>query len=324
MCTAVSYKTKDHYFGRNLDLERGYDERIVITPENYVFSFRYMPSLERHYSMIGMAAVINDYPLYFEATNSEGLSVAGLNFPENSVYNDFCQGKDNITSFELIPYILAKCANIKQARLLIANLNIVSDAFSDDLPTSPLHWIISDKDKSITIESTVNGLNIYDNPFGILTNNPPFDYHTHNINNYMNLNESALENRLGASLELKNYSLGMGALGLPGDFSSASRFIKAVFLREKSVCDKSEEGSVCQFFHILDGVAMPYGCVMTPKGEYEYTRYSSCCNTDKGIYYFKTYNCPVPKSVRLNDYNLNSSKLFEIKFYDRMFILPNP
>ncbi len=310
MCTAITYQTNDCYFGRNLDLERGYGERVVITPRNFPFGFRYASPLARHYAMIGMAAVADDYPLYFEATNEKGLSMAGLNFPKNAVYGAYTEGKTNLAPFELIPYLLGRFSTVHEARAALADICVVDCPYSEDLPVTPLHWLIADGSEAIVLECTKEGARVYDNPFGVLTNNPPFDFHLHNLQNYMALHEGAAENRLAPAAPLENDSLGMGALGLPGDFSSASRFVRAVFVKEKSVSDGSERESVNQFFHILRAVAMPKGCVLTPNGEYEYTRYSSCCNTDTGVYYYTTYEDATPRRVAMGDFDLDGAALF--------------
>lgn len=309
MCTAVSYKTRQHYFGRNLDLERGYGERVVITPRRYPFPFRQSATCDRHYAMIGMAAVVEDYPLYFEATNEKGLSMAGLNFPGNAFYGEFIPEQENIAPFELIPYILGRCNTVAEAEKLLKNTNVFHCNFSDRLPVSPLHWLISDRECSIVLECTKDGQKIYDDPFGVLTNNPTFDFHVNNMNNYMGLSEGPQNNTLSPAFPLENYSLGLGAFGLPGDFSSSSRFVKAVFVKEKSICDGSEAESVNQFFHILDAVAMPKGCVLTGTGEYEYTRYSCCCNTDTLVYYYKTYGDFTIKRAALHAADLDGSRL---------------
>ena len=309
MCTAVSL---GRYFGRNLDLERSYGESVVITPRHYKFSFRTLPTSESHYAMIGMATVAEGYPLYYEATNEKGLSMAGLNFPCNAHYGAYREGKDNVAPFEFIPYILGICKDTAEALECLENINLVNINFSGELPLSPLHWIISDKEKSITVESVREGLKVYDNPYGVLTNNPTFDYHLMNINNYMNLHEGMGENRLSERQNLSSYSLGMGALGLPGDYSSASRFVRAVFIKEKSPCFESERENVSHFFHILGGVAMPKGCVMTKDGEYEYTRYSCCCNADKGIYYYNTYDNIGITAVDMHDYDLEGSEVYRL------------
>ena len=312
MCTAITFKTNNFYFGRNLDVERSYNERVVITPRNFELKMRCVEPLKTHYAIIGMATVINNFPLYFDATNETGLSMAGLNFPGNADYKPFKEEFNNITPFEFIPYILGRCKNIYEALEEVNKINLVDMNFSENLPLSPLHFIISDRTKSITVESVKNGLKIYENPVGVLTNNPTFDYHLMNLNNYMSLHEGKGENKFSNELKFNNYSLGLGALGLPGDYSSASRFIKATFVKFKSKSGSSEKESVNQFFHILDSVAMPKGCVLVRDGEYEYTRYSSCCNADKGIYYYKTYDDFNIKKVELSSFNLDDAKLSEI------------
>ena len=308
MCTAVSYLAQHHYFGRNLDFEHSFRESVTVTPRNYPLSFRKLPTIASHYAIIGMAMVENDYPLYFDATNESGLSAAGLYFPGNAVYLDEKVDFDNVTPFEFIPWILGQCANITQAEKLLGRLNLVDIPYSDSLPLSPLHWIIADRNKSLTVEPTADGLQIYENPVGVLTNNPPFDYHLHNLSNYMNLTREEPDNRIAPQYSITPYSRGMGAIGLPGDLSSASRFIRAVFVKANSVIDNSGLGGLHQFFHILGAVAQQNGCAKIGKG-YEKTIYSSCCNTDTGIYYYTTYDNFQITGVSLHNTDLNSSKL---------------
>lgn len=309
MCTAITYKTKSHYFGRNLELEYSYSESVTITPRNYPFTFRKTGDMNSHYAMIGMAYVVNDYPLYYDATNEKGVSMAGLNFPDNAHYKTEISGKDNIAPFELIPWILGQCANLKEVKILLKNVNIVQIDYSDELPLSPLHWMISDRNGSIVVESMKEGLRIYDNPAEVLTNNPPFDYHMTNLSNYMSLTNDKPGNYFSDKIELESYSRGMGTLGLPGDWSSASRFVRAAFVRCNSVSGESEKESVSQFFHILDSVKMPRGAVKMGENLYEITIYSSCCNTDKGIYYYKTYEDRCIKKVSMQGENLDGNRL---------------
>lgn len=288
MCTAVTYQTKDHYFGRTLDLEYSYKEEVVVTPRKFPFEFRTMGRLSSHYAIIGMATVAEDYPLYYEAANERGLAMAGLNFPGNAHYFDKIPGKDNIAPFEFIPWILGQCETLSQARQLLHKLNLCSISFSKEWPLSPLHWMIADRSGAITVESMADGLKIHENPVGILTNNPPFDYHMTHLCEYLNLSHLPAENRFG-NVHLQPYSNGMGGIGLPGDLSSASRFVRAAFVKLNSVSAETEEGSISQFFHILGAVAQQRGCVQMPDGRYEITRYTSCINTDRGIYYYTTY-----------------------------------
>ena len=213
MCTAATYTTKDHYFGRNLDLEFSYNETVTVTPRNYPFQFRKVKALESHYAMIGMAFVVDNYPLYYDATNEKGLSMAGLNFPENADYKQEAEGKDNVTPFEFIPWILGQCSTIKEVKELLGRINLININFSEKLPLSPLHWMISDRNESITVESVKEGMKIYDNPVGILTNNPTFDIQIFNLNNYVNVTREIAENRFSSAIALDVYSRGMGGLG---------------------------------------------------------------------------------------------------------------
>ena len=289
MCTAATYKTRDHYFGRTLDLEYSYNETVTVTPRRFPFHFRTAGTLKTHYAMIGMAYMSEGYPLYYDACNEKGLGIAGLNFPQNAVYHPFQSGKDNIASFEFIPWLLGQCADLGEARILLERMNILDESFTAALPCSPLHWIVSDASGSITAEPTGDGLKLYDNPVGILTNNPPFDHQLLNLSNYRHLTGKPSVNRFAPDLPLTAYSRGMGALGMPGDLSSASRFVRAAFVKMNSVSGDSEEESVSQFFHILGSVEQQRGCVLLEDGRYEITVYTSCCNTGRGIYYYTTY-----------------------------------
>lgn len=289
MCTAATYKTKDFYFGRTLDYDFSYGEEVTITPRKYPFCFRDMGTMANHFAMIGMAHVVKDYPLYYEAVNEKGLGMAGLNFVGNADYKEKAPGRDNVAQFELIPWILGQCACVKEAGILLKKMNLTNTPFSENLPVAQLHWIIADRKEAITVESVREGIRIYDNPVGVLTNNPPFDEQMFQLNNYMNLSPKEPKNHFSDKLSLHAYSYGMGALGLPGDLSSQSRFVRAAFVKMNSVSGDSEAESVSQFFHILGAVDQPRGCCETGDGKFEMTVYTSCCNADKGIYYYTTY-----------------------------------
>jgi len=259
--------------------------------------------------MIGMAYVADGYPLYYDATNEKGLSMAGLNFPGNACYFPELKEKENIAPFELIPWILCQCADLLQARERLACLNLMNLDFSPQLPASPLHWMIADRNDTIVVEQTQSGLQVYENPVGVLTNNPPFEYQMLRLTDYMPLSNAAPRNHFSEKLDLQPYSLGMGAFGLPGDFSSASRFVKAAFVKAHSFSDGSESASTSQFFHILDSVAQPRGSTLVREEEYEITLYSSCCNTDRGIYYYKTYENSQITGVDMHKENLDGAEL---------------
>ena len=309
MCTCINLKTKDNYFGRNLDLEYRFYEKVVVTPRNYEFKLKNNEIFRTKYAMIGMATIVDNYPLYADATNEKGLSIAALNFPDNAYYNEIQEGKINITPFELIPWILGNFSTIEELKKVINNLNLINKSFKEDIQLTPLHWMINDEKESLVLEQTKEGLEIYSNPIGVLANNPEFSYHLTNINNYLNLTSDVPQNRFSNEITLKIYGKGMGAIGLPGDNSSSSRFIRAAFNKTNSTCAEDEESSISQVFHILDSVAIVKGTNVSKDSKYDITIYSCCINTTKGIYYYKTYENNQISAIKLNEKNINLDKL---------------
>lgn len=340
MCTAITLHTKDHYFGRNLDFETTFGEKVVLTPRIYPLRYKCMTdpvAKEKHFAILGMAVVAEDYPLYFDAVNEKGLAIAGLHFVGNAYYEEpgspqpdnigssdmepnhmepgnaktFSGAKVDIAPYELIPWVLSQCESVEQARVLLARTRLVAVPFNERYPLSPLHFLIADKQESIVVEPMREGLKIYDNPVGVLTNNPPFPFHLENLNTYMNLTAKPPVNRFSSEVSLNAFSRGMGAIGLPGDMSSASRFVRAAFVRANSVCGEREPESVSQFFHILGNVEQVRGCVRLESGEYDITTYSCCCNLEKGIYYYRTYDDGTVRAVDMRKMDLDGEKLKE-------------
>ena len=309
MCTAVTYQTKDFYFGRTLDHTISYAEEVTITPQNFPLVFRHQPTLEHHYAMIGMAHVIEDYPLYFDAVNERGLAAAGLNFVDYACYHSPTDAGDNVTHFELIPWLLARCASVEEVRQAVSRLNITDDRFNGDLAPAHLHWMVADSREAVVLESVREGLRIYHNPVGVLTNNPPFDHQLFRLNDFRGLSPRTPENRFSPELELQDYSYGMGGMGMPGDLSSQSRFVRAAFTRLHSRSGASEAESVNQFFHILGTVEQVRGVCQMDDGTSEITLYTSCCSLQKGIYYYTTYNNHQINAIHMKRESLDSSRL---------------
>ncbi len=230
-----------------------------------------------------MAKVVDGYPLFFEAMNSSGLGVAGLNFEGNACYNEKREDKINVPSYELISFLLGRCETVKEARTLLSSVNITKEAFSEKLPPSPLHFLVSDEIESITVEPTREGLKIYENPVGVLTNNPEFPYHLTRLCDFLGVTAESPTNRFSKNLVLTPYSFGMGGIGLPGDLSSSSRFIRACFFKENS-----SEDTISQFFRILSSTSQIKGSVKIGD-KTEYSVYTSAFDRREKKYYFKKY-----------------------------------
>ncbi len=313
MCTAISVKNRDHYFGRNLDYHFDFGEKVTITPRNYRFNFSNGSVSDNHYAIIGAALPYNNYPLYFDATNEKGLSVAGLNFPGFAVYNKIELGKDNVASFELIPWILSQCSTVEETRKHLDEINITHDSFDEQMKPTPLHWMIADCEITITLEQTKNGIQVHENDVGVLTNSPPFDVQMLNLCNYMTLTPNKAENNFSDKLRLAPCGKGVGSFGLPGDCSPMSRFVRAAFLNLNCEYGNTENETVSNFFHILNSVYHIKGSVRE-NDEFQMTHYSSCCNTTKGIYYYTTYYNSEINAVDMYKENLDTDELIIYDF----------
>ena len=235
--------------------------------------------------------------------------MAGLNFVGNAKYQEPEEGRENVAQFEFIPWILSQCATVLEARKVLEKMNLVGTPYSEKLPCASLHWMIADKDAAIVVECVEDGLHVYDNPVGVLANNPPFPVQMFMLNNYMHVSPSQPENHFAKELPLATYSRGMGGLGLPGDLSSASRFAKVAFTKLHAISGEPEAESVSQFFHILGSVEQQRCCCEVEPGNYEITIYTSCVNADKGIYYYTTYENHQIQAVDMHRENLDGDTL---------------
>lgn len=321
MCTCAFYVSKDHYFGRNLDYEIAYGQKIVITPRNYELKYRNLPSQKTHYAMIGVSVISDNYPLYCDAINEKGLGIAGLNFAGPGKYFPVDEAKKNIASFELICYLLANCETVSDVKKSLANANISDVTFSSEFPAAVLHWMMSDKTgKSIVIESSQSGLHIYDNPVNVMTNNPVFPSQLTNLANYAAISPAEPENTLVPNAKLNMYSRGMGTHFLPGGMDSSSRFVKAVFALSHAPEGKDENDNVTNYFHILHSVEQAKGLDEVAPGSFEYTMYSDCMNLDKGILYCTTYGDNRIRAVDMNKEDLDSKDLIAYDLFKKQDI----
>ncbi len=303
MCTAVCEWECGHLFGRTLDLEYSLDERVVLLPRRAPLCFLREGAFDAHLAMLGTAHQRGGMTLYYDAVNEAGLAMAALNFGDSAVYHLPCGKRYNVASFELIPFLLGQCRTVVDAVKVLLEVNVVPDSVAHDLPATPLHWLLADKTRAVTVESTKRGLEIHENPFGVLTNAPDFSYHVGHLSEFLGLSPTPPENHLCPEVPIEPYSRGMGAVGLPGDWSSASRFVRAVFAKHHTAREESEEGKIGRFFHIMDTVSVPNGAVRTDQGEAVRTVYTSCAELGTQTYYFCTYESRRIRAVRMRDYS---------------------
>ena len=285
MCTAIA---RGNLAGRTLDYECSFGEKIVVLPKGYSFRLVHEGKIRSRHRIIGICHMADGVPLFYDGINDCGVGVFALNFPGYASYGKKKEESLNLASFEVISYILSLASSLEEALNMLTSLNITDDSFSDGLPPTPLHWLVADREGSAVIEPLSGGVKIRPNPVGVLTNSPPFDYHLTRLSEILTLHPGAPDNRLARKLNIKPYSRGMGAMGLPGDYSSVSRFLRAAFVKEN--IRVGEEGDIESFFHIMDSVAVPMGCLETESGEPVKTVYTSCADLQRFKYYFTTYN----------------------------------
>lgn len=310
MCTSIEFRSGDFYFGRNMDIDFDFGQKVIITPRNYVLKYKSMEETKNHYALLGMGTVIDGYPFYAEAVNEKGLCMAGLNFPLNAYYSKEKRIQlDNVSPFELIPYFLSSCKSVKEVKEKIKSVHIVDIPFSNEVPLTPLHWHIADKDEGVVLESTSSALQLFENTAGILTNNPQFSYHLENLKNYTNLSPVT---PTGSENDVHPFGKGLGAFGLPGDMSSASRFVKGAFLLKYAEKGEKDEENISRAFSILQNVSVVKGSVIAENSKPHFTKYSCVINAQKGAYYYKTEESLRIKEAKFTAYNLDGNKLEQL------------
>jgi len=307
MCTVLTYRSDDLYYGRTLDYERSFGEAVAVLPRHFPLKFRRAAASSRHYAWIGMASSLGSEPLFYDGVNEKGLAAAALRFSTSAAYHAPEDGWENVASFEVIPFILSQCATLEEARILLSRIRVTDDAYSKELPSSPLHWFFADESGALVLESTADGVHVYDDPVCVLTNEPPFPEQLRRLSDYRHLSVTPGENRLLPAVTLPLYTRGAGAIGLPGDFSSSSRFVRAAFTAGNAEA-ASGKAAVSRCFQILDTVRVVRGCCQTEDGADSATVYAAVCQMTRGIYYYETEENRTPCAVSLRSENLDGSE----------------
>lgn len=261
-----------------MDLDCDFARTAVRAPRAFPLAGR-----RRHYAVAGVAQVREGIPYFAEGLNERGLYAAGLYFPD-AVY-----AAKGMAPHVFMTSALALCASASEATRLLTNIDISGEGV--DGPAPPLHWMLADRTRTLVVERRAEGLFVHENAFGVLTNSPPFPFHADNMRQYMGI--SASSPACGWH-PLTPFGVGFGGIGLPGDGSPASRFVRAAFLRANA-----KGASLFDVFGILRSLAFPAGLARTERGE-ERTLYSSVADADDGIFYYATDAHPRPCAVRLS------------------------
>ena len=325
MCTGLTLKTKDgnHLFGRNMDIEYNFGQHVILVPRHYSWKNVITGEMnETKYAILGMAAVMDNHPLLADGLNEKGLACAGLNFPGYAYYEPEQQaGKVNLGPYDLMLWILSNFDKLSDVKDAILKVNLVDQPFSPVTPIPTLHWMVTDcTGDSIVIEKTKEGLKVYDNTVGVLTNSPTFEWHLTHLRQYIGLHSTQPDNTTWYKENLMPLGQGVGLYGLPGDFTPPSRFVRAAYLKSHAAFLENIDEGIAEFFHILANVAMVGGTVTTPEGKSDITLYTSCMWQEKGIYYYMTYKNPQINAISMAEEDLDAKSIKVFDYRDTLVI----
>jgi len=315
MCTGVRFgdDAGNMYFGRNLDWSEGYGQKVVITPRGYKYKSAFLGEMANSPAVIGMGIVADNVPLYFDCANEHGLAVAGLNFPGYAKYaGSAVDGKTNVAAYEFPLWVALNFTSVDELESALSNVAIVAKPLNDQYPVSELHWLIGDAKRSIVVEYTSSGMEVYKNDVDVLTNQPGYGWHKENLRNYMNLFSQMPKEVKWDKATMTAFGSGSLMRGLPGGFYSTDRFIRVAYLNTHYPVQNTEDANVSRLFHTLAGVAMIDGGAAMADGNFEKTIYTGGYSTATQTYYYNTYEDFEIKSVAMKDYELGSSELIVV------------
>lgn len=296
MCTAMTIQVpQGHvYFGRTMDFSYPLDPELYFIPRGYTWkNILRTHTIQDQYSILAIGQ--NLFPVVFaDGVNDMGFAAAVLYFPGYAHY-DTADTDDSsrlpAASIELVHFLLGQCASAEQAIPILKNIRIVGVKDSVTNTVAPLHWILADKTGTcLVVEKTADGLHILPNPAGVLSNSPDFIWHMTNLRSYMNIEPTQKADEAWGPVSLSPFGQGAGTLGLPGDYTPPSRFVRTAFQKSHADFPPDREGTVNTCFHIMESVSIPKGVVMTDRGTPDYTQYTAFISLEEKRYYFKTYD----------------------------------
>lgn len=326
-CTGITLKSKDGatIAARTIEwAESVMNTMYVVVPRNQELQ-SLTPSgmdglkFKTKHGFIGLAVEQKEFMV--EGINEKGLSAGLFYFPNYGKYPSFDESKKDISlaDFQVVSYVLAECSTVDEVKEALSKVRIINI----DPRSSTVHWRFTEASgRQIVLEIVDEVMHFYENPLGVLTNSPGIEWHWTNLNNYVNLQPgNTPEHNLGP-IELKSFGHGSGMLGLPGDFTPPSRFVRATFFQLTAPQQPDAARSVCQAFHILNNFDIPAGTeqawgkalVDMPSA----TQFTVASDTHNRMIYYRTmYNsnirCIDLKRIDFEQVKYHSRALDEIK-----------
>lgn len=323
-CTGITIKPKDGsvIFSRTLEFAIDTKSNLVVIPRNQTYVGTTPDgapgrSWKNQYAMIGMSAF--GMPITLDGFNEQGLHVGLFYYP--SGYAQYMKyspevASETVAPWELGTYLLSNCANVEEARAAVKTV-VVPPVVESHMGIVPgVHFVVTDAaGKSMVIEPTGGELKIHENPLGVMTNAPSFDWHMTNLTNYVNLSVNNVNELEIGTFDVHSAGQGTGLHGLPGDFTPASRFVRAaIFSKNAPAVETAREG-VVQAFHLLNQFDIPPGSavgITNGVKDFDYTLWTGSSDLKNLRYHFRTFDNSQIRMVDLKQCDLDAK---EIKTY---------
>lgn len=294
MCTAITFSTDDklHFLARTMDFSFELDASPVYIPRKHQFNSLVPDStFTTQYSFIGAGKDVNGY-VFADGLNETGFAIASLYFEKNAHYSNIAQPDLlNLSSTDMVAWALGNITSVADFEQKYTTVNIMAIVNPLLGVNVPLHWLVSDKTGAAgVLEITQDGAKFYRNQVGVMTNSPQFPWHMDNLSHYANLQPTEHAPKKYGDYITVTDGPGSGALGLPGDYTSASRFIRSAFLRENSDTSAGLHSGLTSIVHILNAVDIPKNAKITKKGASDYTQYKGIMDLSNLSYYFMGYD----------------------------------
>ncbi|KEH84611.1 linear amide C-N hydrolase [Clostridium novyi] len=293
-CSSFSWSTEDnkHLLGRTYDQFGNLEgNKIVVIPKNYTINLEVNDTnniAKTKYSYVGMGILEVGTPILSEGINEKGLMGALLYYPEFAYYNkEKSPNAININPAFFVTYILGECANLNELLIKIKDINLTNELIKGE--AMPVHYMFSDASgEAIIIEPDKGGISIHRNSIGVLTNSPNYSWQKQNLRNYLGTSNEARPPQNVVNYEISEFGEGSGALGLPGDYTPVSRFVRLAFIKQFAVKGKNELDGITKMFHNFSSVDVPDGIIKEKnESSYERTLCISCMCSESLTYYFK-------------------------------------
>lgn len=250
-----------------------------------------------------------------DGLNEKGLSIGSFYFPNYANYATITDANKNraLSPTEFANWVLTQFATVDEVKEGIKTVVIAPTTPKGWPVLPPFHYIVYDKTgKSLVIEPMNGQLKVWDNPLGVFTNSPTFDWHLTNLNNYINLSPFNVATAMLGNLALQSFGSGTGLHDIPGDFTPPSRFVRAAFYSATSIPADKAEQTVFRAFHILNQFDIPYGAVISINGDQKYPEYTLATtvkDTQNLKYYFHAFEDQTIKMVDLNAFDWNGKSI---------------